>query len=208
MADVGEPERSQFRSLRGIQGLLTPLLVLYAFMDVLVSIAGFVVPTAGDETAELTATDWALAAAMVLYGLVALTTLITFGRFLVRSNVNARCFAPIVKFSPASMVWWHFVPIANLFKPYEAFKAVWQASGGPHDYSSQHPQMGLWWASWIIVGILGNISWRLDEPASAIVGLISSPVTIASCYFAFVVTRALTERQEATAVATYGAAYS
>lgn len=204
IADVGEPERSRFRSLRGLQGLLTPLLGLYAAMDVLVSVGAFITPTS-DETADLTPADWVMSGALLLYGLVALITIITFGRFLVQSNVNARCFAPVPKFSPASMVWWHFVPIANLFKPYQAFQVVWHASGGSHDYSHKHPQMGLWWGSWIIVGILGNISWRLPDSASAVVALISAPITVACCYFAIVVTRALTERQEATALATYGA---
>jgi hypothetical protein len=190
-----------FRSLQGVQALLTPLLVSWGLMDLSAAVISFVQPAQFDENAELTGSELLGLGVYLIYMLVILATIITFGTLLVRSNHNARSFGGIVKFSPASMVWWYFVPIASLYKPYEAFKTVWQASSGGLDFSEKHPLMPAWWATWLAANILGNISWRLPDSASATFSLVTAPVTIASCFFAIVVTRALSERQEATALA-------
>jgi uncharacterized membrane protein len=183
-----------------MQAVLTPLLVSYAALDVVLAVATFIQPASSDEQAELTSADLLTGGVWVLFVLVVVATIVTFARLLMRSNVNARSFGRILGFTPASMVWWYFVPLLSLVKPYEAFKAVWQASGDG-DFPEKHPQMGWWWGTWIVSNILGNISWRLPDDAAAVFGLVAAPATVASAYFAIVVTRALTERQEATAMA-------
>ncbi len=203
-ADAPTPGGAQFRSLRDLQALLTPLLVADAVMTLVVAIIAFVQPAVVDANAEFTTADLVMAGALLIYVIVVVTTMITFGRFLVRSNVNARSFGRFVHFTPASMVWWHFVPFANLVKPYEAFKAVWQASGGDRDFSSKHPQMGLWWGSWIVANILGNFSWRAPDSAQGVLALVNVPPTAAACYLGIVITRALTERQDETAMVAAG----
>jgi len=51
-------------------------------------------------------------------------------------------------FSPASMVWWFLVPIFNLFKPYSAVKAVWNASL-PSSNRAQNESAAVIWQWWL-----------------------------------------------------------
>ncbi|MCK3654380.1 hypothetical protein A4G19_00930 [Pasteurellaceae bacterium Macca] len=77
-----------------------------------------------------------------------------------------------LKFTPASSVWWYFVPLANLIQPYRAMKEIWKASHNPKNWqmSSNSWLLPLWWCAWIIDNIVGNRvfreSFRLpDDPS-------------------------------------------
>lgn len=51
--------------------------------------------------------------------LIALFTVLAYSFWIYRSNKNLRVLtAEPVKFSPRMAVWWSFVPVMNLFKPY------------------------------------------------------------------------------------------
>jgi hypothetical protein len=78
-----------------------------------------------------------------------------------------------MEFTPGWAVGWFFVPIANLFKPYEAVREIYQASdpGLGEDeegavlswHWSKQPaplQMKLWWATWILMNVLENAGLR------------------------------------------------
>ena len=82
-----------------------------------------------------------------------------------RANKNARVLgARDMEFTPGWSVGYFFVPIANLFKPYQAVKEIWKASNpeGTHDWreAPASPILGLWWASWLLRNILGQIAFR------------------------------------------------
>jgi heme/copper-type cytochrome/quinol oxidase subunit 2 len=89
---------------------------------------------------------------------VRLVTLVVFAMFLVRTNKNARALSgQPLEVSPGWMVGWFFVPFLNLFKPYVAVREVWERSKG-----AEPSLLGLWWAAWILSGILGTLaSYRL-----------------------------------------------
>lgn len=59
-------------------------------------------------------------------------------------------------------VGWHFIPIANLWKPLEGMMQIWRGSkelaGRPIKLPSR---MGWWWATWLISNTLSNVSLRL-----------------------------------------------
>src|ERR1700754_3506800 len=56
------------------------------------------------------------------------TTIIVFAVWIHRANRNARALGAVgMRFSPGWAVGWFFVPIANLWKPYQAMKEIWQA---------------------------------------------------------------------------------
>ena len=85
-----------------------------------------------------------------------------------RANYNARQLgASDMNFTPGWSVGWYFIPIANLWKPYQAMKEIWKASSSPQNWSGQPVSSLLpwWWFLWIINNILGHVSFRLATGA-------------------------------------------
>lgn len=113
----------------------------------------------------------------ILEIIIHLVTVVVFATFLVRANKNARAMSDLpFEYTPGSMVWWFFVPFANLFKPYAAVREVWERSKG-----AAPGLLGLWWAAWILSGILGQIAFRMTDPNDSIPGLLNTDrVAIAS----------------------------
>lgn len=98
---------------------------------------------------------------------------ILFSVWLYRANRNARSLgAEDMKFSPGWCVGWFFVPIMNLFKPYQAVKEIWKASdpdlSQPWHQGNVPPLLGLWWAFWILSGFINNASFRLSLRADGL----------------------------------------
>lgn len=109
--------------------------------------------------------------------LLHVVTIVVFGMFLVRSNKNARALSghPL-EVTPGWMVGWFFIPFANLFKPFVAVREVWERSKG-----AAPSLLGLWWAAWVLSGILGQIAFRMADPDDSIPELLSTDqVVIAS----------------------------
>jgi hypothetical protein len=83
--------------------------------------------------------------------------------FLPQANRNGRALTGLsFRFTPASTIWWYFVPFLNLVRPYQAAKEIWQAStaAGPQDAWFTKPApvwMRLWWGTWIAY----NGLWRV-----------------------------------------------
>ena len=104
-----------------------------------------------------------------LVGLVQFPVIVVSGvlilRWIHRSNWNARALgAKNMQFTPGWSIGWYFVPFANLWKPYQAMKEIWQASINAKDWRSQTVQgiLGWWWSLWIVYSISGNASFRLS----------------------------------------------
>lgn len=110
--------------------------------------------------------------------------------------------------SPGWAVGWWFIPIANLFKPYQVMKDIWFRGESPdgRDYlpTAGTPLLGWWWGMWIIGNILGNISSRLtwraetyEEMQVAVgVGLVEAIPTLVAAVLAVRVVTAVTARLE------------
>ena len=60
-------------------------------------------------------------------------------------------------------VGWFFVPVACLWKPFQAMRETWQASDNPPNWQSVTvPSLpGIWWPAWILTTISGQITLRL-----------------------------------------------
>lgn len=100
--------------------------------------------------------------AFVLTGILILT-------WIHRANFNARQLgAAEMKFTPGWAVGWYFIPIANLWKPYDALREIWKASANPRDWKEQvvPPLVGWWWFFWIVSNLLANASMRLTPRAN------------------------------------------
>ncbi len=131
----------------------------------------------------------------LLQVVVYIVTAIPFLMWIHRANRNARALgAQGMTFSPGWSVGWFFIPILNIWKPYQAMKQIWQASANPDAWSSEPvPSLvGNWWGLWLLSNFLGQMSVRLafrDETAqilmtSAIVDLGTEAVDIALCLVA------------------------
>lgn len=101
------------------------------------------------------------------------------------SNVRALG-ATGLKFTPGWAVGWYFVPIANLWKPFQAMLEIWRASANPREWQRQSGSALLWcwWSLWVlnfvvvngaeVAGLIGNFMDEGDreilKSASAAIG--------------------------------------
>jgi len=114
---------------------------------------------------------------------VLLVTSIIVLRWIYRASVNAHTVADDLTVSPGWAVGWYFIPIANLWKPFQAMKETWLASHFGANWSGGEASdlLNWWWGLWILSSLLGNASWRLSDsmpPLAAELGLADGIVTI------------------------------
>ncbi len=104
----------------------------------------------------------------VAYLAVLVLAFIFVGRWIYFSSKNLRAFgATGLRIRPGWAVGWYFIPIANLWKPYQAMKEIWQASSEPLDWGRQRTPglMPAWWALWLISNVADRIAFRLASNA-------------------------------------------
>jgi hypothetical protein len=85
-------------------------------------------------------------------------------RWIHRVNSNAQGWSSTMGVSPGWNVGFFFIPIANLFKPFQGVRETWEASQAGPDYLAPN-WMRWWWAFWLATNILGNISFRIGMQA-------------------------------------------
>lgn len=104
----------------------------------------------------------------LLYSGVYLATAIIFGMWIYRANLNSRGFgAGGMRFTPGWSVGCYFIPILNLFRPFQAMKEIWQVSGNPRRWEVE-PAGGIltaWWTLWILCNIIGQAVFRMSMAA-------------------------------------------
>jgi Domain of unknown function (DUF4328) len=109
-----------------------------------------------------------------------------------------------LQFTPGWAVGWYFIPIANLFKPFQAMQELWneshRVSGG---FSAGAPgHLNGWWGCWIVGNILGNVSTRMslmgdggNVQVSLVLALGSSILTIGAAVLLIRIMREITTAQ-------------
>lgn len=92
-----------------------------------------------------------------------------------RANRNARdAGATGMRFTPGWAIGWYFIPIANLWKPYQAMTEIWRASATGSAEQTPPPRLfPWWWALWLVGGFAGNLAFRLSRSADTIDELIT-----------------------------------
>jgi hypothetical protein len=66
--------------------------------------------------------------------------------------------------SPAMSVGWYFVPLANLYKPYQAMRQVYLASRDPAGWEDvPAPVVATWWGLVIASGVFGRLSRAMGD---------------------------------------------
>lgn len=187
----------QYRSLRVLAYLITILISLvclcYVGMSVVQTFGEQMFPEFSNPNADVSSqmemnliylsTGFALLSLPVYIGSVVVICM-----FMYRANANVRaCGAVGLDFTPGWAGGWWFVPIMNLFKPYQAMKEIHQASHEPVDRAwrkhSTPVYLPAWWACWLIGGLLGQIETRLAWNGVDS-GMMSLPLSWSSTMFA------------------------
>ena len=197
-----------FVPLRGAARTLRFWLSIHAVVNVLGMVVMFWayrdgVPFSRDE---LNGSDLAVGAASVALVVVYLVNIVLFARLVYRANQNVRALGVREpRYTPAAMVWWFFIPIANLFKPFDAFKDVYLCSFPAHEKAQLNPILGTWWGFWIAALIADNVSGRIPMESvvpTLIFTALSALLGVGSAVSAASAASALAERQDRTAALT------
>lgn len=86
-------------------------------------------------------------------------TMIVFGRwiYVAGDNLVAAGHSDL-EFTPGSRIWWFAVPFANLVKPFQGMRELWNASHGDTDYTASSGLVTAWWALWLLQSFLGRLA--------------------------------------------------
>jgi hypothetical protein len=149
--------------------------------------------------------------ARIIFAIMYLGTVITVGMWIYQTHKNLNSLVSGKRdFSPGWAVGWFFIPIANLFKPFQAMRELWKASdpaGSPHAWK-QNPSsalIGWWWAFWLLSNIIGNASTQAsfrnnatleDLRTAAGAGMASSFFAILAAFCLIAIIHAVQARQE------------
>jgi hypothetical protein len=139
---------------------------------------------------------------------VYVATVVIFGMWIYRANHNARQLGgQDMRFTPGWSVGWYFIPIFNLFRPYQAMKEIWQVSQNPKQWQTEvHGSiLSVWWFFWIVSSILARATFRADLKAetlpqlksASVISLVSSIWDIPLCIVAIMLVRKIFQLQMA-----------
>ena len=89
-----------------------------------------------------------------------------------------------LEFSPGWAVGWWFIPFANLVKPFQAMRELWNESDPDFDADlgflsssvSAPTIMGFWWAFWLISNFTDRIAGKMTESEYFPVAMIISSI--------------------------------
>ena len=141
-----------------------------------------------DSDAEMTAAaqanDLRQGIIGIAYIVLLLATSVVVLVWIYGANRNAHSLgAAGMRFTPGWAVGWYFIPIFNLWKPYQAMKEIWKASADPGNWHAQlrSPLLPWWWFIWIVSCIVANAMFRYTLKAEELDELINaSGISIAS----------------------------
>ena len=165
---------------------------------------------AGVTMAEVETNDDRQAAIGLIQIVVLIATPIAFLMWLhrVRRNLTALG-AEGLRFTPGWSVGWWFVPIMNLFRPFQIMSETWRANdpgavGDDWPSARRTPLIGWWWALFLISGFVGNSAARMllrgDTASELIVAswanIGSDGLEIPAAILAILLVRGINQRQE------------
>lgn len=140
-----------------------------------------------------------------LRALLLLTTGVCFLVWTYRLDTNLRAFGVAgLTVTPGWAAGYFFIPIVNLYKPYQIFSEIWQASDpGPAPREGRAWQtlkapalVGFWWAFWLASGVAERLTQTSHEAGAA---ALCAALRLLGAGLAFLLVRQFTIRQEATA---------
>ena len=116
------------------------------------------------------------------------------------------------RFSPGWAVGWWFVPIMNLWRPYQVVKEIWKGSDPDMvgekaerwEQASAWPFLGWWWGVWVIGGIVGWSSFSSSVSAETLqsvkdaaqISIFTDVLFIVTSILAIFLVKYISERQD------------
>jgi hypothetical protein len=90
-------------------------------------------------------------APVVLLTIVYCGAILVFAVWTYRMNANIHALGSNLRFTPGWAVGWYFVPIANLWKPYQVMRELWLVSNNPADWQTGRTSklLSWWWTAWL-----------------------------------------------------------
>ena len=162
-----------------------------------------------DDNLTLASASGAYGLLSVLDILLVLVTFVCFGMWIYRAAANVTA-ADVRGFdyTPGWAVGWFFIPFANLVKPFQAMRQIWNASHGESapNLDNGDKLLTIWWTTWLLSSIATNVGTRMIAAAQtpetlrsglqiSIVGTaISLPLYWAAIQLVARITRAQRER--------------
>ena len=144
------------------------------------------------------------AVVLIAHSVIFLISVVFVCMWIYRAHANLRERGIEMETSPGWAVGWFFVPVMNLFKPFQNMRELWSESHLESDaYGAPAPgEIGSWWACWIIGNMLSYVSMRLsafdtgDTFSVAIaIGAVGSGLTIACALLLRNIIRDITSAQ-------------
>ena len=141
-----------------------------------------------------------------LLPLLLLTTMVVFLLWMQRANKNVRALgAQGIRCTPGWAVGWWFVPIATLFKPYQAMREIYQASdpgAGPASWAGRPAGLvGAWWAAWLGTGVSLVVLQDAAEAHPGAVLVVSASLLLVAAVLASQVIKKVLDGQQRLAAA-------
>jgi hypothetical protein len=148
-----------------------------------------------------------IALSYIAYFAAFVLSVVMVSRWIYRAHANLRD-AGIegLEFTPAWAVGSYFVPIANLFKPFQAMRELWTTCHGQNDsFGHEAPyEVKAWWGTWVTGNILSSVSLRIaalgegrsgSAAASNILDVGSTVLLIAAALLLMKLIKSITEAQ-------------
>ncbi len=89
------------------------------------------------------------------------------GFWVVRVSKNAHSGNPSMKMSPLGAIGWYIVPVAFLFKPFQAMEEIWRVSAG-QDFQKE-PLLNWWWGCLLASSIISTVGAKFPDPGASVV---------------------------------------
>lgn len=113
------------------------------------------------------------------------------GRNLVEAGMDE------LDFTPAARIWWFFVPVASLFKPFQGMRELWNASRNVWPHDTNESLVSVWWGLWLLANFVGYFVAVLSQEGQGLLGLwLSCAAEIAVAVVAIAMIRGITRGQE------------
>lgn len=127
----------------------------------------------------------------IVFVLSVILELIFFLMWVYRAYSNLQGLGHDTQWSPGMAVGYFFIPIFNLFRPYQAVKEIWensfpQKNSGIYIEKTSSGIVGVWWALMIFANIMGQIEIRVYPDPQTIQEIIDSTVVSLIGYVPYV----------------------
>jgi len=152
---------------------------------------------------ELMTSDLVLAGAGLLTVLTSLVSGFLILKWIHRANSNAHAYSNEMNVTPGWNVGFFFIPIANLWKPFQGIRETWEVS---NMHSPDVPGwIRWWWGLWLVTNFIANASFRIEFRAetaqslsvAAILDITTSILALPLALLLIRLIRTLTAAQEA-----------